>query len=146
MNRKFLILLVLLLISSLNMFSKEQLSSDLRNQKTYYYDTIASITGVVDIEEHFVEGPNLTIHPHILYLSNPIKVVPGTANSDYSDDDIEINVKKIQLGMDDSQINKLREKKAYGKKIKVTGELYHWQTHWHVTEVLMSVESVEILN
>ena len=147
MKRKFLLLLVLLLISSISVFAKGQSSSNLRSQKTYYYETDVSIIGVFDIEEHYYDATirvGEVTYPYFLFLSSPIKVVPSRADDEMNL--VETGVNKIQLAMDSNLINKLKSKKAYGKKIKVTGELYHSYNAHHFSEVLMSVKSVEVLD
>ena len=85
-----------------------------------------------------------TIYPYFLFLSSPIKVVPAVA--DDSENIVETGVTELHLVLDENLINYLKSNQAYGKKVKMTGELFHSHTIYHHSAVLMNVKNIEILN
>ena len=112
------------------------------NKSKYYYEETISIVGNFNIEEISTEDEK--VYPYFLHLDKPIKVVPKDGEEAYNDP--ETNVTKIQLALDKEKIEYLKSENAYGKTIKITGELFHSHTMYHYTEVLMSVSKVEIVN
>ncbi len=119
------------------------------NESTYYYAHNQTLVGTFNIKKIFVEegaadekGKN--IYPFFLFLNPSIQVVPATAED--ADNEVETGVREIQLSLSTEWINFLNQKKAYGKKVRMTGELFHAHTVYHHTEVLMIVDSIEILD
>ncbi len=119
------------------------------NSRTYYYEEGQTLVGVFNIKEIFVEDgaadeTGKTIYPYFLFLNPPIQVVP--ASTDDNENIAETGVKEIQLSLSTEWINFLKKKKAYGKTVRMTGELFHSHTVYHHSEVLMIVENIEILD
>jgi len=119
------------MVSDANIEKKKKQKTESLNKSTYYYTNSQTLIGTFDIKKIFVEDGaenenGKTIYPYFLFLSSPIKVVPAVA------DDSE-NI--VETG-----------NQAYGKKVKMTGELFHSNNAHHHSAVLMDVKNIEILN
>lgn len=112
-------------------------------QPIFYYEKNQILEGVFDIGKAF-DPDGKEVKPYFLYLNEKIQVLP-LSNKDYDFEEPIRNVSKIQLAMDSKLINYLKTKNAYKKKVKVMGELYFRHTGHHYTDVLMSVDKVELL-
>ena len=75
----------------------------------------------------------------ILHLDSPICVGSGAVTKEL--DESEPRVLEIQIAAKD--IRFYREKrKAVGKRVKVTGTLFHQHTGWHVTKVVLQATNL----
>ena len=136
-------------VSDANIEKKKNQKTENPNKSTYYYGDNQTLIGTFDIKKIFVEDGaenenGKTIYPYFLFLSSPIKVVPAVA--DDSENIVETGVTELHLVLDENLINYLKSNQAYGKKIKMTGELFHSHTIYHHSAVLMDVKNIEILN
>ena len=136
-------------VSDVNIEKSKKQKTENPNKSTYYYGDNQTLIGTFDIKKIFVEDGaanenGKTIYPYFLFLSSPIKVVPSVAND--SENVVETGVTELHLVLDDNLINYLKSNQAYGKKVKMTGELFHSQTIHHQSAVLMDVKDIEILN
>ena len=137
------------MVSDANIEKKKKQKTESPNKSTYYYTNNQTLIGTFDIKKIFVEDGaanenGKTIYPYFLFLSSPIKVVPAVA--DDSENIVETGVTELHLVLDENLINYLKSNQAYGKKIKMTGELFHSHTIYHHSAVLMDVKNIEILN
>lgn len=136
-------------VSDANIEKKKNQKTENPNKSTYYYGDNQTLIGTFDIKKIFVEDGaenenGKTIYPYFLFLSSPIKVVPAVA--DDSENIVETGVTELHLVLDENLINYLKSNQAYGKKVKMTGELFHSHTLYHHSAVLMDVKNIEILN
>ena len=136
-------------VSDANIEKKKNQKTENPNKSTYYYGDNQTLIGTFDIKKIFVEDGaenenGKTIYPYFLFLSSPIKVVPAVA--DDSENIVETGVTELHLVLDENLINYLKSNQAYGKKVKMTGELFHSHTIYHHSAVLMDVKNIEILN
>ena len=136
-------------VSDANIEKKKNQKTENPNKSTYYYGDNQTLIGTFDIKKIFVEDGAVNengkiIYPYFLFLSSPIKVVPSVAND--SENVVETGVTELHLVLDENLINYLKSNQAYGKKVKMTGELFHSQTIHHQSAVLMNVKNIEILN
>lgn len=136
-------------VSDANIEKKKNQKTENPNKSTYYYGDNQTLIGTFDIKKIFVEDGaenenGKTIYPYFLFLSSPIKVVPAVA--DDSENIVETGVTELHLVLDENLINYLKSNQAYGKKVKMTGELFHSNTAHHHSAVLMDVKNIEILN
>ena len=136
-------------VSDANIEKRKKQKTESPNKSTYYYGDNQTLIGTFDIKKIFVEDGaenenGKTIYPYFLFLSSPIKVVPSVAND--SENVVETGVTELHLVLDENLINYLKSNQAYGKKVKMTGELFHSQTIHHQSAVLMDVKDIEILN
>ena len=136
-------------VSDANIEKRKKQKTESPNKSTYYYGDNQTLIGTFDIKKIFVEDGaenenGKTIYPYFLFLSSPIKVVPAVA--DDSENIVETGVTELHLVLDENLINYLKSNQAYGKKVKMTGELFHSQTIHHQSAVLMNVKNIEILN
>lgn len=136
-------------VSDANIEKRKKQKTESPNKSTYYYGDNQTLIGTFDIKKIFVEDGaanenGKTIYPYFLFLSSPIKVVPSVAND--SENVVETGVTELHLVLDENLINYLKSNQAYGKKVKMTGELFHSQTIHHQSAVLMNVKNIEILN
>lgn len=137
------------MVSDENIEKKKKQKTESPNKSTYYYANSQTLIGTFDIKKIFVEDGaanenGKTIYPYFLFLSSPIKVVPAVA--DDSENIVETGVTELHLVLDENLINYLKSNQAYGKKVKLTGELFHSNTAHHHSAVLMDVKNIEILN
>ena len=137
------------MVSDANIEKKKKQKTESPNKSTYYYTNNQTLIGTFDIKKIFVEDGaanenGKTIYPYFLFLSSPIKVVPAVA--DDSENIVETGVTELHLVLDENLINYLKSNQAYGKKVKMTGELFHSHTIYHHSAVLMDVKNIEILN
>ena len=137
------------MVSDANIEKKKKQKTESPNKSTYYYTNNQTLIGTFDIKKIFVEDGaasenGKTIYPYFLFLSSPIKVVPAVA--DDSENEVETGVTELHLVLDEKLINYLKSNQAYGKKVKMTGELFHSHTIYHHSAVLMDVKNIEILN
>lgn len=137
------------IVSDANIEKKKKQKTESPNKSTYYYTNNQTLIGTFDIKKIFVEDGaanenGKTIYPYFLFLSSPIKVVPAVA--DDSENIVETGVTELHLVLDENLINYLKSNQAYGKKVKMTGELFHSHTIYHHSAVLMDVKNIEILN
>lgn len=137
------------MVSDANIEKKKKQKTESPNKSTYYYTNNQTLIGTFDIKKIFVEDGaanenGKTIYPYFLFLSSPIKVVPAVA--DDSENIVETGVTELHLVLDGNLINYLKSNQAYGKKVKMTGELFHSHTIYHHSVVLMDVKNIEILN
>lgn len=136
-------------VSDTNIEKAEEKKKAQQNKSTYYYAENQTLIGRFDIKKIFVEEGaadevGKTIYPYFLFLNAPVKVVPSTAND--AENTVESGVREIQLVLDEDWINFLKKKQAYGKKVKMTGELFHSHTVYHHSAVLMIVKNIEVLD
>lgn len=136
-------------VSDANIEKRKKQKTESPNKSTYYYGDNQTLIGTFDIKKIFVKDGaanenGKTIYPYFLFLSSPIKVVPSVAND--SENVVETGVTELHLVLDENLINYLKSNQAYGKKVKMTGELFHSQTIHHQSAVLMNVKNIEILN
>ena len=136
-------------VSDANIEKKKNQKTENPNKSTYYYGDNQTLIGTFDIKKIFVEDGaenenGKTIYPYFLFLSSPIKVVPAVA--DDSENIVETGVTELHLVLDENLINYLKSNQAYGKKVKMTGELFHSNNAHHHSAVLMDVKNIEILN
>ena len=136
-------------VSDANIEKRKKQKTESPNKSTYYYGDNQTLIGTFDIKKIFVEDGAVNengkiIYPYFLFLSSPIKVVPSVAND--SENVVETGVTELHLVLDENLINYLKSNQAYGKKVKMTGELFHSQTIHHQSAVLMNVKNIEILN
>ena len=136
-------------VSDANIEKKKNQKTENPNKSTYYYGDNQTLIGTFDIKKIFVEDGaanenGKTIYPYFLFLSSPIKVVPSVAND--SENVVETGVTELHLVLDENLINYLKSNQAYGKEVKMTGELFHSQTIHHQSAVLMDVKDIEVLN
>ena len=136
-------------VSDANIEKKKNQKTENPNKSTYYYGDNQTLIGTFDIKKIFVEDGaenenGKTIYPYFLFLSSPIKVVPAVA--DDSENIVETGVTELHLVLDENLINYLKSNQAYGKKVKMTGELFHSNNAHHHSAVLMDVKDIEILN
>ena len=136
-------------VSDANIEKRKKQKTESPNKSTYYYGDNQTLIGTFDIKKIFVEDGaenenGKTIYPYFLFLSSPIKVVPAVA--DDSENIVETGVTELHLVLDENLINYLKSNQAYGKKVKMTGELFHSHTIYHHSAVLMDVKNIEILN
>jgi len=137
------------MVSDANIEKKKKQKTESPNKSTYYYTNNQTLIGTFDIKKIFVEDGaanenGKTIYPYFLFLSSSIKVVPAVA--DDSENIVETGVTELHLVLDENLINYLKSNQAYGKKVKMTGELFHSHTIYHHSAVLMDVKNIEILN
>ena len=137
------------MVSDANIEKKKKQKTESPNKSTYYYTNNQTLIGTFDIKKIFVEDGaenenGKTIYPYFLFLSSSIKVVPAVA--DDSENEVETGVTELHLVLDEKLINYLKSNQAYGKKVKMTGELFHSHTIYHHSAVLMDVKNIEILN
>lgn len=137
------------MVSDENIEKEKKQKTETANKSTYYYANSQTLIGTFDIKKIFVEDGaanenGKTIYPYFLFLSSPIKVVPAVA--DDSENIVETGVTELHLVLDENLINYLKSNQAYGKKVKLTGELFHSNTAHHHSAVLMDVKNIEILN
>ena len=136
-------------VSDANIEKRKKQKTESPNKSTYYYGDNQTLIGTFDIKKIFVKDGaanenGKTIYPYFLFLSSPIKVVPSVAND--SENVVETGVTELHLVLDENLINYLKSNQAYGKEVKMTGELFHSQTIHHQSAVLMDVKDIEILN
>ena len=136
-------------VSDANIEKRKKQKTESPNKSTYYYGDNQTLIGTFDIKKIFVEDGAVNengkiIYPYFLFLSSPIKVVPSVAND--SENVVETGVTELHLVLDENLINYLKSNQAYGKEVKMTGELFHSQTIHHQSAVLMDVKDIEILN
>ena len=136
-------------VSDANIEKRKKQKTESPNKSTYYYGDNQTLIGTFDIKKIFVKDGaanenGKTIYPYFLFLSSPIKVVPSVAND--SENVVETGVTELHLVLDENLINYLKSNQAYGKEVKMTGELFHSQTIHHQSAVLMNVKNIEILN
>ena len=136
-------------VSDANIEKRKKQKTESPNKSTYYYGDNQTLIGTFDIKKIFVEDGAVNengkiIYPYFLFLSSPIKVVPSVAND--SENVVETGVTELHLVLDENLINYLKSNQAYGKEVKMTGELFHSQTIHHQSAVLMNVKNIEILN
>ena len=136
-------------VSDANIEKKKNQKTENPNKSTYYYGDNQTLIGTFDIKKIFVEDGaenenGKTIYPYFLFLSSPIKVVPAVA--DDSENIVETGITELHLVLDENLINYLKSNQAYGKKVKMTGELFHSNNAHHHSAVLMDVKNIEILN
>ena len=111
------------------------------NETHYYYEENSVIVGIFDIEKYETEdGIN---YPYCLRIEKPITVVSKELNDEFNVPETDVEI--IQLSLSETQIKYLKEQKAYGKKVKVIGEMFSAHTIHHFTAVVMSVESIEVI-
>jgi len=137
------------MVSDANIEKKKKQKTESPNKSTYYYTNNQTLIGTFDIKKIFVEDGaanenGKTIYPYFLFLSSSIKVVPAVA--DDSENIVETGVTELHLVLDENLINYLKSNQVYGKKVKMTGELFHSHTIYHHSAVLMDVKNIEILN
>jgi uncharacterized protein DUF4431 len=70
----------------------------------------------------------------ILRLKNPICVGSGVVANHV--DEPERRVLEVQIAPKDDQFYK-QNRKAVGRRVKITGTLFHQHTGWHVTKVVL---------
>jgi len=134
-------------VSDANIEKKKNQKTKNPNKSTYYYGYNQTLIGTFDIKKIFVEDGatnenGKTIYPYFLFLSSPIKVVPAVA--DDSENIVETGVTELHLVLDENLINYLKSNQAYGKKDKMTGELFHSNNAHHHSAVLMDVKNIEL--
>ncbi len=145
------IILFLLILFTISCKSENKTNENTEKQKTekevitnethYYYEENSIIIGIFDIEKYETEsGVN---YPYCLRLENSITVVSKELNDDFNVPETDVEI--IQLSLSEIQIKYLKEQKAYGKKVKVTGEMFSAHTIHHFTAVVMTVENIEII-
>lgn len=111
------------------------------NETHYYYEENSTIIGIFDIEKYETEdGIN---YPYCLRIEKPITVVSKKVEDDFNVPETDVEV--IQLALSEIQIKYLKDQKAYGKKVKIVGEMFSAHTIHHFTAVVMTVEGIEII-
>lgn len=103
------------------------------NQSQYYYSPSVTLSGTLTRRKY------QTTEIFLLRLSTPITVIGDTEDSP-----TETNVQEIQL-MGNETIS-LFDKDVLGKRVQITGELFHSHTGHHHTQVLIMVSNINFLN
>ena len=108
------------------------------NQSQYYYGSSVKLVGTIT-RRKYQNPDNSVANVFLLRLSTPITVIGNTEDSP-----TERNVQEIQL-MGNETIS-LFDKDVVGKKVQITGELFHLHTGHHYTQVLILVSNIIFLN
>ena len=108
------------------------------NQSQYYYGSSVKLVGTIT-RRKYQNPDNSVANVFLLRLSTPITVIGNTEDSP-----TERNVQEIQL-MGNETIS-LFDKDVVGKKVQITGELFHLHTGHHYTQVLILVSNINFLN
>ena len=108
------------------------------NQSTYDYGPSVTIVGTL-ISRKYQTINNSVTDVFFLRLSRPITVV-----GDAEDSPTETNVQEIQLMGEETR--SLFDRDILGKRVQVTGELFHSHTAHHHTEVLIMTSNINFLN
>lgn len=133
----------LLAVAALTFASSAGASSN----SVYYYEPASSeLIGVVETEKHY-GPPNYGENPetdrietiYVLILASPISVVAN--DGDVFDAASFDNVSRIQLASHGVKLSPV-----VSKTVRLTGELFQGRTGHHYTDVLMMVESADVVN
>ena len=128
------------------------------NQIVTYEPSIFKFSGVLDLQtfpgppnyESIKEGDEIERHFY-LKLNHPINVIPNPKekNHEFENATVEKNVRIFQLVISadgsakSESIWKFLRKKGKGKKVEITGSLFHRFTGHHHSRVLLSVNNVQ---
>ena len=103
------------------------------NKSQYYYSSSITLVGTLTHRKY------QTTEIFLLRLSTPITVI-----GDAEDSPTETNVQEIQL-MGNATLS-LFDKDVLGKRVQITGELFHSHTGHHYTQVLILASNINFLN
>lgn len=109
------------------------------NQTKYDYNSSVTIVGTL-ISRRYQTINNSVTDVFFLRLSTPITVIGDSSE----DSPTETNVQEIQL-MGNETLS-LFNKDVLGKRVQITGELFHSHTAHHHTEVLIMTSNINFLN
>ena len=109
------------------------------NQTKYDYNSSVTIVGTL-ISRRYQTINNSVTDVFFLRLSTPITVIGDSSE----DSPTETNVQEIQL-MGNETLS-LLNKDVLGKRVQITGELFHSHTAHHHTEVLIMTSNIDFLN
>ena len=109
------------------------------NQTKYDYNSSVTIVGTL-ISRRYQTINNSVTDVFFLRLSTPITVIGDSSE----DSPTETNVQEIQL-MGNETLS-LLNKDVLGKRVQITGELFHLHTAHHHTEVLIMTSNIDFLN
>ena len=109
------------------------------NQTKYDYNSSVTIVGTL-ISRRYQTINNSVTDVFFLRLSTPITVIGDSSE----DSPTETNVQEIQL-MGNETLS-LLNKDVLGKRVQITGELFHSHTAHHHTEVLIMTSNINFLN
>ncbi len=108
------------------------------NQSQYYYSTSIRLVGTLTSKKYQTINNSVT-DVFFLRLNTPITVI-GNAE----DSPTETNVQEIQLMGNETR--SLFDKDILGKRVQITGKLFHSHTGHHHTQVLIMVSNINFLN
>lgn len=109
------------------------------NQTKYDYNSSVTIVGTL-ISRRYQTINNSVTDVFFLRLSTPVTVIGDSSE----DSPTETNVQEIQL-MGNETLS-LLNKDVLGKRVQITGELFHSHTAHHHTEVLIMTSNINFLN
>ena len=109
------------------------------NQTKYDYNSSVTIVGTL-ISRRYQTINNSVTDVFFLRLSTPVTVIGDSSE----DSPTETNVQEIQL-MGNETLS-LLNKDVLGKRVQITGELFHSHTAHHHTEVLIMTSNIDFLN
>ena len=116
-----------------------QPAATIPNQTEYDYNSSVTIVGTL-ISRKYQTINNSETDVFFLRLSTPITVIGNSSE----DSPTETNVQEIQL-MGNETLS-LFDRNVLGKRVQVTGELFHSHTAHHHTEVLIMTSNINFLN
>ena len=108
------------------------------NQSQYYYSTSITLVGTLTSKKYQTINNSVT-DVFFLRLNTSITVI-GNAE----DSPTETNVQEIQLMGNETR--SLFDKDILGKRVQITGKLFHSHTGHHHTQVLILVSNINFLN
>lgn len=122
----------------------------LSNSEVYYYGQKNSIISG-EIKRETMRNPkgyskNTILFPYFLSLDTPISVLKRDNTDSSNRYDIfipENNVNKIHLMFDST---KLRPKELRGKKVRIKGTIFHANSRYHYTKVVLDIEDIEVID
>lgn len=104
-----------------------------------YEPSVVSLTGVLVAPRG--EDPNgKFVKYYAVEMPEPINV-KGDKSNPFNSEDVN-NIKQVQLTGDANTINQI--KSSIGKQVKLTGVLFHSHSGYHYTNVLMTVNSINL--